>query len=263
MKATQRIQRTVAPSLWAHPVWILVTRTATVENLLFGALVALGCGLAFADLGPVAAPWAANKPYRRGFSIPVHQLPITSTEHVAAHRYWRKAPREYMRDYTHWATMGALCELLPQPGNRATLADETDGHGLRVAHFSCNQCERQTTHLRRRRRGERSAESRRRRDDNHQAIRPPRRRRAHGVPATGRRDRPRAPRLRSGLTLRRGWQPHAHAGCRQSGAHDHGAGRAHRRHYGSSLCSNMVPNHIVAQGFPSSRQLRELKENWR
>ena len=44
-----------------------------------------------------------------------------------------------MRDYVHWATLGALCEFLPQPDNRVTLADETDRHGLPVAHFSYSQ----------------------------------------------------------------------------------------------------------------------------
>ena len=46
-----------------------------------------------------------------------------------------------MRDYVHWATLGALCEFLPQPDNRVTLADETDRHGLPVAHFSYSQCD--------------------------------------------------------------------------------------------------------------------------
>jgi len=82
------------------------------------------------------------KPYTRGFSIQtVSPLPITWAEHVAAQGYWGQTLREYMRDYTHWATLGALCELLPQPGNRVTLADETDRHGLRVAHFSYTQCD--------------------------------------------------------------------------------------------------------------------------
>jgi choline dehydrogenase-like flavoprotein len=44
-----------------------------------------------------------------------------------------------MRDYVHWATLGALCEFLPHPENRVTLADETDRHGLPVAHFSYSQ----------------------------------------------------------------------------------------------------------------------------
>ena len=46
-----------------------------------------------------------------------------------------------MRDYVHWATLGALCEFLPQPDNRVTLADEKDRHGLPVAHFSYSQCD--------------------------------------------------------------------------------------------------------------------------
>jgi L-alanine-DL-glutamate epimerase-like enolase superfamily enzyme len=42
---------------------------------------------------------------------------------------------EYMRDYGHWSTLGVLCELLPQPDNRVTLADEVDAHGVPVARF--------------------------------------------------------------------------------------------------------------------------------
>jgi len=82
-----------------------------------------------------------TKPYRRGFSIQtVSPLPITWAEHVGAQGHWGETLREYMRDYIHWATLGALCELLPQPDNRVTLADETDRHGLRVAHFAYTQC---------------------------------------------------------------------------------------------------------------------------
>jgi choline dehydrogenase-like flavoprotein len=46
-----------------------------------------------------------------------------------------------MRDYVHWSCLGALCEFLPQPDNRVTLADETDRHGLPVARFSYSQCD--------------------------------------------------------------------------------------------------------------------------
>ena len=46
-----------------------------------------------------------------------------------------------MRDYVHWAALGALCELLPQPDNRVTLARETDRHGLPVAHFAYGKCD--------------------------------------------------------------------------------------------------------------------------
>ncbi|HEX7355470.1 MAG TPA: GMC family oxidoreductase [Mycobacteriales bacterium] len=83
-----------------------------------------------------------TKPYRRGWSIQtVSPLPITWSEHVAAQGHWGETLREYMRDYIHWATMGALCEFLPLPENRVTLADENDRHGLPVARFTYSQCD--------------------------------------------------------------------------------------------------------------------------
>jgi choline dehydrogenase-like flavoprotein len=81
-----------------------------------------------------------GKPYQRGWSIQtVSPLPITWAEHVTAQGHWGEPLREYMRDYVHWATLGALCEFLPDPGNRVTLAEETDRHGLPVAHFAYTQ----------------------------------------------------------------------------------------------------------------------------
>ena len=83
-----------------------------------------------------------GKPYRRGFSIQcVSPLPITFAEHVTAQGHWGAPLREYMRDYIHWATFGALCEFLPLPENRVTLAEEKDRHGLPVANFSYSQCD--------------------------------------------------------------------------------------------------------------------------
>jgi choline dehydrogenase-like flavoprotein len=82
------------------------------------------------------------KPYKRGFSIQcVSPLPITFAEHVAAQGHWGGVLREYMRDYVHWAVFGALCEFLPLSGNRVTLADECDRHGLPVARFAYSQCD--------------------------------------------------------------------------------------------------------------------------
>jgi choline dehydrogenase-like flavoprotein len=82
------------------------------------------------------------QPYQRGFSIQtVSPLPITWAEHVAAQGHWGAALREYMSDYVHWSCLGALCEFLPRPGNRVTLADERDRHGLPVARFSYSQCD--------------------------------------------------------------------------------------------------------------------------
>ncbi len=46
-----------------------------------------------------------------------------------------------MSDYVHWSSLGALCEFLPQPNNRVTLAAEKDRHGLPVANFSYSQCD--------------------------------------------------------------------------------------------------------------------------
>ena len=53
------------------------------------------------------------KPYRRGWSIQtVSPLPITWAEHVTAQGHWGAPLREYLRDYVHWATLGALREYL-------------------------------------------------------------------------------------------------------------------------------------------------------
>lgn len=83
-----------------------------------------------------------TKSYQRGFALQnVSPLPITWAEHVAAQGHWGATLREYMRDYPHWATFGALCEFLPLPDNRVTLADETDRHDLPVAHLSYSQCD--------------------------------------------------------------------------------------------------------------------------
>ena len=46
-----------------------------------------------------------------------------------------------MSDYVHWSCLGALCEFLPQPENRVTLAEEKDRHGLPVAQFAYSQCD--------------------------------------------------------------------------------------------------------------------------
>lgn len=80
--------------------------------------------------------------YKRGFSIQnVSPLPIAWAEHVAAQRHWGEVLREYLRDYVHWSTLGALCEFLPYYDNSVTLADELDRHGLPVARFTYSQSE--------------------------------------------------------------------------------------------------------------------------
>jgi choline dehydrogenase-like flavoprotein len=69
-------------------------------------------------------------------------LPIGWAEHVQADGHWGQALREYMRDYNHWYTLGALSELLPVPQNRVTVAsDVTDQNGIPVARMDYTQCE--------------------------------------------------------------------------------------------------------------------------
>ncbi len=82
----------------------------------------------------------------RGFSIQnVSPLPITWSEHVTAQGHWGEMLRTYLRDYVHWATVGALCEFLPLYDNSVTLADQQDRYGLPVARFSYSQCDNDRT----------------------------------------------------------------------------------------------------------------------
>jgi choline dehydrogenase-like flavoprotein len=83
-----------------------------------------------------------SRGFARGFSIQtVGPLPIAWAEHVIADGHWGHALREYMRDYNHWTTLGLLCELLPHPENRITLAEEQDEHGMPVARMDYTQSE--------------------------------------------------------------------------------------------------------------------------
>jgi choline dehydrogenase-like flavoprotein len=80
--------------------------------------------------------------FARGFSIQtISPLPIGWAEHVLAEGHWGQSLREYMRDYNHWTVLGLLGELLPQPENRVTLADQVDANGVPVAQFNYNLCE--------------------------------------------------------------------------------------------------------------------------
>jgi choline dehydrogenase-like flavoprotein len=80
--------------------------------------------------------------FARGFSIQtVAPLPIAWAEHVLADGHWGRALREYMRDYNHWTTVGVLNELLPQPGNRITIAGEADPYGIPVARMDYSLCD--------------------------------------------------------------------------------------------------------------------------
>jgi len=77
-----------------------------------------------------------SRGFARGFSIQtIGPLPIEWAAHVLADGHWGAALREYMRDYNHWTVLGVLCELLPAPDNRVTLAGERDRYGMPVARF--------------------------------------------------------------------------------------------------------------------------------
>jgi len=83
-----------------------------------------------------------SRGFARGFSLQtLGPLPIGWAEHVLADGHWGTALREYMRDYNHWAVLGGLCELLPLPENRVTLADEVDRNGMPIARFDYSQCD--------------------------------------------------------------------------------------------------------------------------
>ena len=84
----------------------------------------------------------ASRGFARGFSIQtVSPLPVGWAEHVLADGHRGGALREYMRDYNHWAVLGSLCELLPLPDNRVTLAEQHDQFAMPVARFDYSQCD--------------------------------------------------------------------------------------------------------------------------
>ena len=64
MDVGERVRRVTAVAAWAYCVWILLTWTATAEDLLVGVVIALGCGVAFAPLGQAVGPWTALRPRR-------------------------------------------------------------------------------------------------------------------------------------------------------------------------------------------------------
>lgn len=73
--------------------------------------------------------------FARGFAIQtVGPLPIGfAKQMMVAKGAWGWGLRRVMMDYNHWAGFGLLAEILPWEDNRVELAEETDGHGLRVA----------------------------------------------------------------------------------------------------------------------------------
>jgi multicomponent Na+:H+ antiporter subunit E len=62
MPSRQVLIRLTGLWCWAYLVWVLLTWTVTVEQLLFGAVVALAVAVALAPLGEVAGPWRLLRP---------------------------------------------------------------------------------------------------------------------------------------------------------------------------------------------------------
>jgi multicomponent Na+:H+ antiporter subunit E len=62
MPSQRVLSRLIGLWCWAYLVWALLTWTLTVEQLLFGAVIALVVAVALAPLGDVAGPWRLLRP---------------------------------------------------------------------------------------------------------------------------------------------------------------------------------------------------------
>ncbi|HWE57254.1 MAG TPA: hypothetical protein VG435_17240, partial [Acidimicrobiales bacterium] len=47
----------VALSTWSFLVWVVLSWTLTLEQMVTGAIVAMAAGVALTPLGPVVGPW--------------------------------------------------------------------------------------------------------------------------------------------------------------------------------------------------------------
>jgi len=69
MPSRQVFTRLIGLWCWAYLVWVLLTWTLTVEQLLFGAVVALAVAAALAPLGEVRGPWRLLRPRALGGGV--------------------------------------------------------------------------------------------------------------------------------------------------------------------------------------------------
>lgn len=60
--AREFTKRAVALACWCYAVWLLLTATLTLEQLLFGAVISTAVGCVLAPLGEVAGPWRLLRP---------------------------------------------------------------------------------------------------------------------------------------------------------------------------------------------------------
>lgn len=93
-----RVRNVAAYATWAYAVWLLLTWTATAEQLLFGAGVAVVVGVALAPLGPAVGPWRLLSPRRL---VPTLRLVAGAARQIlvanvaVARRIW--SPRSRLR----------------------------------------------------------------------------------------------------------------------------------------------------------------------
>jgi choline dehydrogenase-like flavoprotein len=77
-----------------------------------------------------------SRGFVRGFWLQTYaQFPIDFAQSLAGSNpdLWGAELMDVLDEYSHWASVAVLGEVLPHPDNRVTLADENDEHGLPVA----------------------------------------------------------------------------------------------------------------------------------
>ncbi|MHB0913747.1 MAG: GMC family oxidoreductase [Armatimonadota bacterium] len=77
-----------------------------------------------------------KKDFVRGYSLEAYMIfPLEFTQVLIADNphLWGRRLLDILDEYTHFALIGLVGEVLPSAGNRVTLADEKDGFGIPVA----------------------------------------------------------------------------------------------------------------------------------
>jgi choline dehydrogenase-like flavoprotein len=81
-------------------------------------------------------PSDQSRGFVRGYLFNTYaQFPINFAHSLVASNpdLWGKDLMDVLDEYSQWGLLAILGEVLPNPENRVTLADETDGHGVPVA----------------------------------------------------------------------------------------------------------------------------------
>lgn len=81
----------------------------------------------------------AGRDFLRGYLLNTYaQFPINFARSLAGSNpdLWGEDLMDVLDEYAHWGLLASLGEVLPDPANRVTLADETDANGVPVAHVT-------------------------------------------------------------------------------------------------------------------------------